>query len=43
LRAAAQSNLAEAMWRIAMGESQSVFFDQRPLEFDPAGNVSFTR
>jgi len=43
LRAAAQSNLAEAMWRIAQGESQSVSFAERPLEFDPAGNVSFMR
>jgi predicted ATP-grasp superfamily ATP-dependent carboligase len=43
LRAAAQSNLAEAMWRISHGESQSVSFAERPLEFDPAGNVSFMR
>jgi predicted ATP-grasp superfamily ATP-dependent carboligase len=43
LRAAAQSNLAEAMWRIAMGKLQSICFDERPLEFDPAGNVSFMR
>ena len=43
LRAAAQSNLAEAMWRIAHGEALSVAFAERPLEFDPAGNVSFMR
>lgn len=43
LRAAAQSNLAEAMWRIAQGETSSVLFAKRPLEFDPAGNVSFIR
>lgn len=41
LRAAAQSNLAEAMWRVAHGEPLSVDFLDRPLEFDPAGNVSF--
>jgi predicted ATP-grasp superfamily ATP-dependent carboligase len=43
LRAATQSNLAEAMWRIANGETQSVPFAERSLEFDPAGNVSFMR
>jgi predicted ATP-grasp superfamily ATP-dependent carboligase len=43
LRAAAQTNLAEAMWRIAQGESQRVEFSPRRLEFDPAGNVSFMR
>jgi predicted ATP-grasp superfamily ATP-dependent carboligase len=41
LRAAAQSNLAAAMLRIGQGESPSVAFTQRPIEFDPAGNVSF--
>jgi predicted ATP-grasp superfamily ATP-dependent carboligase len=41
LRAAAQSNLAEAMLRIAKGEPHRVAFSDRPLEFDPAGNVSF--
>lgn len=43
LRAAARSNLAEAMWLISQGQSPSVDFDTRPLEFDPAGNVSFLR
>jgi predicted ATP-grasp superfamily ATP-dependent carboligase len=43
LRAAAQSNLAESMWQIALGETQCVSFAERPLEFDPAGNVSFMR
>jgi predicted ATP-grasp superfamily ATP-dependent carboligase len=43
LRAAAQSNLAEAMWRVALGEPANVTFFDRPLEFDPAGNVSFIR
>lgn len=41
LRAAAQSNLAEVMWRVAQGELQTVSFAVRPLEFDSAGNVSF--
>jgi len=41
LRAAAQSNLAEAMMRIAHGESATVSFDQRPLEFDVDGHVCF--
>jgi tyramine---L-glutamate ligase len=43
LRAAARSNLAEAMWLISQGKDTSVEFDTRPLEFDPAGNVSFVR
>jgi tyramine---L-glutamate ligase len=43
LRAAAQSNLALAMWQVAQGESVSVTFSDRSLEFDPAGNVSFIR
>jgi predicted ATP-grasp superfamily ATP-dependent carboligase len=43
LRAAAQTNLAELMWRIAQGESPDVAFSDRPIEFDPAGNVSFIR
>ncbi len=43
LRAAAQANLADAMWRIAQGETQQVEFSPRPLEFDPVGNVSFMR
>jgi predicted ATP-grasp superfamily ATP-dependent carboligase len=43
LRAAAQRNLAESMWRIGQGKSQTVSFSDCPLEFDPAGNVSFIR
>jgi predicted ATP-grasp superfamily ATP-dependent carboligase len=43
LRAAATSNLAEAMCRIAQGESQPVEFSNRAIEFDPNGNVSYLR
>jgi len=43
LRAAAQSNLAEAMLTLARGDTVSVVFSERALEFDPAGNVSFMR
>jgi tyramine---L-glutamate ligase len=43
LRAAARSNLAEAMWHSYQGHDVSVEFDTRPLEFDAAGNVSFVR
>jgi predicted ATP-grasp superfamily ATP-dependent carboligase len=41
LRAAAKTNLAESMFRIAQGESPDVSFFDRPLEFDVDGNVSF--
>jgi predicted ATP-grasp superfamily ATP-dependent carboligase len=41
LRAAAQSNLADAMVRIAAGEPAELSFSGRPLEFDVDGNVSF--
>lgn len=43
LRAAARSNLAESMWRIAQGESQAVEFSDRAIEFDSSGNVSYAR
>jgi predicted ATP-grasp superfamily ATP-dependent carboligase len=43
LRAAAKGNLAEAMCRIAEGELVGVEFSDRPIEFDPSGNVSFRR
>jgi predicted ATP-grasp superfamily ATP-dependent carboligase len=43
LRAAARSNLAEAMWLISQGQAPTVDFDMRPLEFDSSGNVSFIR
>lgn len=41
LRAAAKSNLAEAMIRVARGESLEIEFFDRALEFDVQGNVSF--
>jgi predicted ATP-grasp superfamily ATP-dependent carboligase len=43
LRAAARSNLAEAMVRIAQGEEAAVEFSDRAIEFDSSGNVSFMR
>jgi predicted ATP-grasp superfamily ATP-dependent carboligase len=43
LRAAATSNLAEAMCRIAQGEVQRVQFSGRAIEFDASGNVSYLR
>jgi predicted ATP-grasp superfamily ATP-dependent carboligase len=43
LRAAARSNLAEAMWLVSQGQVPNISFYTRPLEFDPAGNVSFLR
>jgi predicted ATP-grasp superfamily ATP-dependent carboligase len=41
LRAAAKSNLAEAMIRVAEGQASPVDFLTRSLEFDALGNVSF--
>jgi predicted ATP-grasp superfamily ATP-dependent carboligase len=43
LRAAAKANLAEAMWEVAQGELRDVEHSPVPIEFDPAGNVSFVR
>jgi predicted ATP-grasp superfamily ATP-dependent carboligase len=43
LRAAARSNLAEAMLGIARGESRSIEYGDRSIEFDAAGNVSYMR
>jgi predicted ATP-grasp superfamily ATP-dependent carboligase len=43
LRAAAKENLAEAMWLTASGEVRPIDFADRPIEFDPSGNVSFMR
>ncbi|MCC7475488.1 MAG: ATP-grasp domain-containing protein [Pirellulales bacterium] len=43
LRAAARTNLAEAMCRIASGETVGIRFSDQALEFDPAGNVSYLR
>jgi predicted ATP-grasp superfamily ATP-dependent carboligase len=41
LRAAARSNLAEAMVRAASGEAEAVSFHSRALAFDVEGNVSY--
>ncbi|MEX2092173.1 MAG: ATP-grasp domain-containing protein [Pirellulales bacterium] len=41
LRAAAKSNLAAAMLRVAEGDAAPVEFLDRALEFDAGGNVSF--
>jgi predicted ATP-grasp superfamily ATP-dependent carboligase len=41
LRAAAKTNLAEAMIRVAEGDTTPVEFLTRSLEFDVDGNVSF--
>jgi tyramine---L-glutamate ligase len=41
LRAAAKTNLAESMLRVAQGQTAEVSFSSRPLEFDVDGNVSF--
>jgi predicted ATP-grasp superfamily ATP-dependent carboligase len=43
LRAAAAGNLAEVMVEIAQGEMRTVEFSDKPIEFDPSGNVSFLR
>jgi tyramine---L-glutamate ligase len=41
LRAAAKSNLAEAMLQVARGDTITIEFLDRSLEFDVDGNVSF--
>jgi predicted ATP-grasp superfamily ATP-dependent carboligase len=41
LRAAAKSNLAQAMWNVSKGEPAAIEFADRPIEFDTVGNVSF--
>ena len=41
LRAAAQANLADAMWKISRGKLPQVDSSGRPIEFDASGNVSF--
>jgi predicted ATP-grasp superfamily ATP-dependent carboligase len=41
LRAAAKTNLADAMWRVAEGERPHIEFSSQRMEFDPGGNVSF--
>ncbi|HEY2761892.1 MAG TPA: ATP-grasp domain-containing protein, partial [Pirellulales bacterium] len=41
LRAAARSNLAEAMLHVARGERRSIEYGDRTIEFDTAGNVSY--
>jgi predicted ATP-grasp superfamily ATP-dependent carboligase len=43
LRATARSNLAEAMFNIARGESPTIEYGDRPIEFDATGNVSYMR
>jgi tyramine---L-glutamate ligase len=43
LRAAARSNLAEAMLQVARGEPRTIEYGDRPIEFDATGNVSFMR
>jgi predicted ATP-grasp superfamily ATP-dependent carboligase len=41
LRAAAETNLAKSMLRVAEGDCGQPGFSTRRLEFDPSGNVSF--
>jgi predicted ATP-grasp superfamily ATP-dependent carboligase len=41
LRAAARTNLAEAMCQAARGELPQIQYGHRRLEFDSLGNVSF--
>jgi predicted ATP-grasp superfamily ATP-dependent carboligase len=43
LRAATRSNLADVMLRVSQGESASVDYLDRGVEFDSSGNVSFVR
>jgi tyramine---L-glutamate ligase len=43
LRTVATSNLADAMWRVAQGESRPIEFSDRAIEFDANGNVSYLR
>jgi tyramine---L-glutamate ligase len=43
LRAAARSNLAEAMLNVATGATASIEFTDRSIEFDTSGNVSYLR
>jgi predicted ATP-grasp superfamily ATP-dependent carboligase len=43
LRAATRANLAEVMLSIGKGESRTVEFHERAIEFDSSGNVSFVR
>jgi len=43
LRAATRSNLAEAMLQISQGETASIEYLDRGVEFDSSGNVSFVR
>jgi predicted ATP-grasp superfamily ATP-dependent carboligase len=41
LRAAAQTNLAGAIWQVANSQLAQIDFSTRPIEFDSSGNVSF--
>jgi predicted ATP-grasp superfamily ATP-dependent carboligase len=43
IRAAVKGNLAEAMWKVIQGDEISIEFSDRPIEFDPSGNVSYMR
>jgi tyramine---L-glutamate ligase len=43
LRAAAKTNLAEAMCRAAEGDTRPIEFASQSIEFDASGNVSFMR
>lgn len=43
LRAAARSNLADAMWQIAHGDTPTIDYGDRAIEFDSSGNVSYMR
>jgi hypothetical protein len=43
LRAAARTNLAESMWKIAQGNPTEIEYSDRPIEFDSSGNVSYLR
>jgi predicted ATP-grasp superfamily ATP-dependent carboligase len=43
LRAAARSNLADAMLNAARGAPRAIEYGDRPIEFDAAGNVSYSR
>lgn len=43
LRAAARTNLADAMWQIAHGEMPTIEYGDRAIEFDSSGNVSYMR
>ena len=43
LRATARTNLADAMWQIAHGDTPTIEYSDRTIEFDSSGNVSYMR